>query len=44
METFYREAESKPLSEAARLALLSVKKNPQYSHPYYWSPFRLIGK
>ena len=44
METFYKEAESKPLTEAARLALLSVKKNPQYSHPYYWGPFRLIGK
>lgn len=44
METFYKEAESKPLSEAARQALLAVKKNPQYSHPYYWGPFLLIGK
>ena len=44
METFYREAQSKPLSEAARLALVAVKSNPQYNHPYYWSPFLLIGK
>jgi CHAT domain-containing protein len=44
MENFYREAESKPLSEAARQALLVVKKDPRYSHPYYWSPFLLIGK
>lgn len=44
METFYKEAESKPLSEAARQALLAVRKNPQYSHPYYWGPFLLIGK
>lgn len=44
METFYREAESKPLSEAARQALLAVKNDPKYSHPYYWSPFLLIGK
>jgi CHAT domain-containing protein len=44
METFYREAQSRKLSDAARLALLTVKKNPQYSHPYYWSPFLLIGK
>ncbi len=44
METFYREAQSKPLSEAARRALLAVKNDPKYSHPYYWSPFLLIGK
>jgi CHAT domain-containing protein len=44
METFYKEAESKPLSEAARQASLAVKKNPKYNHPYYWSPFLLIGK
>lgn len=42
METFYREAQSKPLSEATRLATIAVKT--KYRHPYYWSPFLLIGK
>lgn len=42
MTTFYREAQSKPLSEASRLASMMVKN--KYSHPYYWSPFLLIGK
>jgi CHAT domain-containing protein len=42
MTTFYREAQSKPLSEASRLASIVVKN--RYSHPYYWSPFLLIGK
>lgn len=42
MTTFYREAQSKPFSEAARLALVAVKS--KYSHPHYWSPFLLIGK
>lgn len=42
MTTFYREALSKSFSEASRLASMAVKK--KYSHPYYWSPFLLIGK
>ena len=44
METFYREAQSKPLSEAARAALVAVKKRPEYNHPYHWAPFLLIGR
>lgn len=44
MTTFYREARSKPLSEAARLALMAVRSDSKYSHPYYWSPFLLIGR
>jgi CHAT domain-containing protein len=44
METFYREAQSKSLSEAARAALVAVKRRPEYNHPYYWSPFLLIGR
>ena len=42
MTTFYREAQSKPFSEAARLALVAVKS--KYNHPHHWSPFLLIGK
>lgn len=43
MQTFYREAQTKSASEAARLALLAVKARPEYSHPYFWSPFLLTG-
>jgi len=42
MTTFYREAQSKPLSEAAQLASMVVRS--KYNHPYHWSPFLLIGK
>src|SRR5262249_52237331 len=44
METFYREAQARTLPEAARAALATVKKDSRYSHPYYWSPFLLIGR
>jgi CHAT domain-containing protein len=30
-------------AEAARLAQLKVMQMPQYSHPYYWAPFILVG-
>ncbi len=44
METFYREAQTKPLSEAARLALMTVKKNSQYQHSFYWGAFFMVGR
>lgn len=43
MKTFYREAQSKPPAEAARLALITVKKQAGYAHPFYWGPFLLTG-
>jgi CHAT domain-containing protein len=43
METFYKEAQTRPVREAARLALVAVQQHPQYSHPYYWGAFLLIG-
>ena len=42
MKTFYREAQQKPLAEAARLALVEVKS--KYPAPYHWAAFRLVGK
>ena len=42
MKTFHREAQTKPLAEAARLALVETKK--KYSQPYYWAAFRLVGR
>lgn len=44
METFYRAAQTQPAGEAARLALAAVKRRPEYSHPYYWGAFMLIGR
>ena len=45
MAAFYQELADTNLSkaEALRLAQISVLKDPQFSHPFYWSPFVLIG-
>lgn len=44
MKTFYREAQTKPPSEAARLALVAVKAVSGFQHPFYWAPFLLTGQ
>lgn len=44
MKTFYREAQTKPPSEAARLALIAVKAETGFQHPFYWAPFLLTGQ
>jgi CHAT domain-containing protein len=44
MQTFYQAALSRPMAEAARLALVKVKSNPQYIHPYFWSAFTMVGR
>ena len=44
MEYFYqdwKQGMSKP--EALRQAQIVLKHMPQYSHPYYWAPFVMIG-
>jgi len=44
MEYFYqnwKQGMSKP--EALRRAQIALKDIPQYSHPYYWAPFVMIG-
>jgi CHAT domain-containing protein len=44
MEYFYqnwKRGMSKP--EALRQAQIALKNMPQYSHPYYWAPFVMIG-
>lgn len=45
MTAFYQALENSDLSkaDALRLAQIKVLKDPQFSHPFYWSPFVLIG-
>ena len=45
MSAFYEELSSAELSkaEALRRAQIKILQTPEYSHPYYWSPFVLIG-
>jgi CHAT domain-containing protein/tetratricopeptide (TPR) repeat protein len=44
MQSFYEAAQSRPLVEAARIALIRVKGRPEYSHPYHWAAFMMIGR
>jgi CHAT domain-containing protein len=44
MRAFYEAAVSRPIAEAARIALLRVKSEPAYAHPYYWAPFTIVGR
>ncbi|PZO40679.1 MAG: hypothetical protein DCF19_11945 [Pseudanabaena frigida] len=45
MEDFYQELAKNGTtkSEALRKAQISLLKNPQFTHPFYWSPFVLVG-
>ena len=45
MTAFYKSLEQKQLSKAAALqaARLKLIESGNYSHPYYWAPFILIG-
>jgi CHAT domain-containing protein len=44
MHAFYEAAVSRPIAEAARTALLRVKGEAAYAHPYYWAPFTIVGR
>ena len=45
MTQFYRNLTQTNVTkaQALRQAQLSLLKNPKYKHPYYWSPFILVG-
>ncbi|MBI5747537.1 MAG: CHAT domain-containing protein, partial [Nitrospinae bacterium] len=43
MEDFYKNLKGKPKDEALRDAEISLIKNKDYSHPFYWAPFYLTG-
>jgi CHAT domain-containing protein len=44
MQTFYQTALTAPIQEAARAALIKVKNTPEYSHPFYWGAFAMVGR
>ena len=44
METFYSRLSNSPPSEAARAALRTVRARDEYSHPYYWAAFMVVGR
>jgi CHAT domain-containing protein/Flp pilus assembly protein TadD len=45
MKDFYGNLKKKMNKlEALRQAQLTMINNPEYSHPYYWAPFMLIGE
>ena len=45
MENFYQELAIAQTTKAnaLRRAQISLLKNPQYTHPFYWAPFVLVG-
>ncbi|MEE9345432.1 MAG: CHAT domain-containing protein, partial [Methylococcales bacterium] len=45
MESFYRQLQDPDISKAraVQLAQQQLLKNHDYQHPYFWSPFLLIG-
>lgn len=45
MTQFYQELSDSDLSkaEALRAAQIKILQTPEFSHPFYWSPFVLIG-
>ena len=45
MEKFYDNWQNKKMAkpEALRQAQLSIKSKPEYSHPFYWAAFEMIG-
>ena len=43
MADFYSNLKTMEVSEALRQAQISLTHNPKFHHPYYWSPFILMG-
>jgi CHAT domain-containing protein/tetratricopeptide (TPR) repeat protein len=45
MEAFYRQLTTRkqPVGRALNEARFSLMADPRYSHPYYWSPFVVMG-
>jgi CHAT domain-containing protein len=44
MTEFYKNLSTMSKVEALRKAQETLSKNPDYSHPYFWSAFVLYGE
>ncbi len=44
MRIFYAALQANPPAAAARTAIKQLCGTPGFQHPYYWSPFLLIGR
>lgn len=40
---FFADADTRPIDNALREAQTSLITDPEYSHPYYWGPYVVIG-
>lgn len=43
IETFYRSGRSTTIANSLRAAQVSLITQPQYSHPYYWGAYFIVG-
>ncbi|PSJ36842.1 CHAT domain-containing protein [Allosphingosinicella deserti] len=43
MRSFYTAARTQSIGEALQTAQRSLISQPQYSHPFYWAPYFLVG-
>jgi len=43
MQRFYANLESMGTAEALQLAQLSLSQDENYSDPFYWAPFVVMG-
>lgn len=45
MENFYWHfvKNNQPKTRAIQLAMQAVKAKPEYAHPFFWAPFRILG-
>ena len=44
MTSFYQAAQSRSPAEAAQQAIMAVKSQDGFSHPYYWAAFMTVGR
>jgi len=45
MTTFYQELQKGATKDVAlQKAMLSMRNNEKWRHPFYWSPFVLVGE
>lgn len=43
IRTFYESARTRSIGQSLQAAQLALMQNPDYSHPFYWAPFFVVG-